>query len=68
MDEKFAINWIRNKLQNNIVASSLKKMFKPPNHFDKDHECYYRLDNNKVNEKLLTIKCFSLIKFTFPLR
>ena len=51
VDDRFSF-WIRNKLEKNIVASSLKKMFKPPSsRFDIDHErC--RLDNSKVNEKL----------------
>lgn len=52
VDDRFAISWIRNKLEKNIVASSLKKIFKPPSsRFDIDHErC--RLDNSKVNQKL----------------
>ena len=51
VDDRFAISWMRNKLEKNIVASSLKKIFKPPSRFDKDHECCH-LDNSKVNEKL----------------
>ncbi|XP_076385758.1 molecule interacting with CasL isoform X4 [Megachile rotundata] len=48
VDDRLEISWIRNKLQNNILASLLKRIFKSPSNINRIHKCHS--DNSKEPE------------------